>query len=546
MTHRCRSEKSRPRCRRRLLIEPLEPRIALSDSGQPYDIGTPTMTDVWVDPLRGNDGNSGGTRDQSLQSLREAWARIPSQTPLTTTGYRILLTAGDYSTNLLPDNGWMSSRIGTRSCPILIESVDGTLAARLHGGLDAQQDSYLYFVGLNFVTDPGTGGGGDVLHIASDDHVLIRDCKLDGFDGTTRQTQETLKANQCQYVYVEGSDIAGAFWFPVDFMAVQYGHILGCRIHNAGDDGVVLKGGTAGILVQGNEVYDITTVGITAGQGSGFEYMVAPWIQYDAYDLQIVGNYIHDVQNAGLAVRGGTEIVMSGNMLYRVGISQNAGSAMLLIALGGRGCDGDPAAAQARHALGGWGPTRPGESGEWIPNHNVSITNNVFLNPAGSATLYDTITIANPAYPPPGTNIPSPARADDGLNISGNNFWNGGPDHNLGVDDAALAAWLVQNNQIGTVEPPLTPPPLGVGGSPLPPIITTPTPTNPMPRVPIPTHGPRKKIPTHRPVLHKAPKPKPKPKPSHTDRLLRVSNTCQPIESTPGQLPRRGRHALMT
>ena len=54
------------------------------------------------------------------------------------------------------------------------------------------------------------------------------------------------------------------------------------------------------------------------------------------------------------------------------------------------------------------------------------IADNVFLNPAGSATLYDTITIANPAYPPPGTNIPSPARADDGLNISGNIFWNRG------------------------------------------------------------------------------------------------------------------------
>ena len=129
--------------------------------------------------------------------------------------------------------------------------------ARLHGTLDAQQDSYLYLVGLDFVTDPGTAGGGDVLQIASDDHVLIRDCKLDGSDGTTQLAQETLKANQCQYVYVEGSDISGAFWFPLDFVAVQYGHILGCKIHDAGDDGLVLKGGTAEILVQGNEVYDV-------------------------------------------------------------------------------------------------------------------------------------------------------------------------------------------------------------------------------------------------------------------------------------------------
>jgi hypothetical protein len=313
-------------------------------------------------------------------------------------------------------------------------------------------------------------------------------------------------------------------------VAVQYGHILGCKIHNAGDDGLVLKGGTAQILVQGNEVYDINTIGITAGQGSGFEFMVAPWLQYEAYDLQIVGNYIHDVQNAGLAVRGGTDIVMSGNMLYRVGLNQQTGSAMLLIALGGRSCDGDAAACQARHDLGGWGPTQPGESGEWIPNHNVSITNNVFLNPAGAGTLYDTITIADPADPPSNTNIPSPARADDGLNIIGNNFWNGGPDHNLGVADPARAAQLAQDNQIGTVEPLLNPPPLGVGNPSLPPI--TPTPLNPTPAPPNPSPsqpdpappqsdpppGHRGKSRGHHPAGqggHQAHRPNPSPRQAH-------------------------------
>ena len=133
---------------------------------------------------------------------------------------------------------------------------------------------------------------------------------------------------------------------------------------------------------------------------------------------------------------------------------------MLLIVLGGRSCDGDAAACQARHDLGGWGPTQPGVSGEWIPNHDVSVTNNVFLNPAGSATLYDTITIGGPADPPPDSNIPSPALADDGLNISGNVFWNGGADHNLGVDDPARAAQLQQSNQIGTIEPARTHRPL--------------------------------------------------------------------------------------
>jgi hypothetical protein len=37
---------SRPRFRRHLEIERLEPRIALSSAGQPYDLGTPAFTDV--------------------------------------------------------------------------------------------------------------------------------------------------------------------------------------------------------------------------------------------------------------------------------------------------------------------------------------------------------------------------------------------------------------------------------------------------------------------------------------------------------------------
>jgi hypothetical protein len=229
-------------------------------------------------------------------------------------------------------------------------------------------------------------------------------------------------------------------------------------------------------------------VGITAGQGTGLEYMVAPWIQYEAYDLQIVDNYIHDVQNAGLAVLGGTDILMTGNVLYNVGLNQDVGAPMLLIGLGTRECDGDVAACEANQALGGWGPTQPGEGGEWIPNNGVTISDNVFLNPPGSGTLYGTITIADPVDPPPDTNIPSPASATVGLVITGNNFWDGGSGHDLGVTDPVLAAQIQANNQVGTVEPPLVPPPLGVGDPSLPPIVWTPP--NPTPQPPDPTPQP--------------------------------------------------------
>ena len=61
-----------------------------------YDPGKPTLRDVWLDPINGKDSNSGASRDQALRTITAAWNRIPEGT-LTTTGYRLLLTAGDYA-----------------------------------------------------------------------------------------------------------------------------------------------------------------------------------------------------------------------------------------------------------------------------------------------------------------------------------------------------------------------------------------------------------------------------------------------------------------
>ena len=433
-------------------VEPLEARVVLSAVASAYDMGTPTLIDVWVDPQAGSDSNSGASRGQALHSLGEAWDRIPSGTPLSA-GYHIHLAAGDYSAALLPSNGWTSDRVGTYAAPIWIDASDGPLGARLHGALNLQNDSYVYLQGLDFVTDRGASGGGNVLQIASDDHILVRSCRLNGNDGSTNTAQETFKGNQCQYVYVESSDFGGAFWFGLDFVAVEYGHIINSRIHDTGDDGLVLKGGTAQFDVMGNTIERIGNIGFAAGQGAGFEFMVAPWLHYEAYDLKFVDNVIRDVQNAGMAVRGGYDILLADNTLYRVGQSQGSGASMLLFSPGGRTCDGDAAACAIRHAEGGWGPTQPGQGGEWIPNKNVYVYDNVLDNPAGSATMWETVSVFGPRSVPADSNIPSPVRSDDNLVIRGNILWNGAPDHNLGPTDPATDARWRADNAVGTIEP---------------------------------------------------------------------------------------------
>lgn len=42
-------------------------------------------------------------------------------------------------------------------------------------------------------------------------------------------------------------------------------------------------------LVAGNDIFGHGTTGFAAGQGTGFEYMVAPWLQYEAYGIQARG-----------------------------------------------------------------------------------------------------------------------------------------------------------------------------------------------------------------------------------------------------------------
>jgi hypothetical protein len=288
--------------------------------------------------------------------------------------------------------------------------------------------------------------------------VLLRDCTIRGLGtiATYDVPQETLKANQCRFMYVERCDISGAWDNAVDFVAVQGGHVVASRIHRAGDWALYAKGGSANLVVAGNEFFDAGTGGFTAGQGTGFEFMVAPWLTYEAEAITFRNNLVHDVEGAAFGVNGGRDIVIANNVAYRVG----GRSHVIEVAFGSRTCDGDVAACRTRLAQGGWG-TATVSGDEPIPNRTVSIVDNVFLNPDGAASRWQQFFVPLPRTPSPGSNIPSPARADDGLVIARNVIWNGPADHPLGVEQAGLAAAILGGNAINTLRPVLRDPARG-------------------------------------------------------------------------------------
>jgi len=427
-----------------------------------YDIGSPTLQDIWVDPVNGNDTRSGLSRPQAVRSVTEAWDRIPQNANLIGTGYRIMLVAGHHTD--VP-NYW-EARFGVSARPVIIQSADGVGAARMDT-MNIFNCRYLYLIGIRLET-----GGGDVLHIDSCDHVLVRNCQVVGTGDiyTYASPQEGFKGNQSQYVYVEGSDISGAFDNAVDFVGVQYGHFISNRVHRALDWCMYLKGGSAYFTVDGNEFFDGGTGGFTAGQGTGFEYMVNPWLHYEAYDIKFINNVVHHTGTVGLGVNGGYNILIAYNTLYKAGTNDH----VFEVVHGSRSCDGLTLQCNANNAAGGWGGS--GMDGQYIPSRNVYIFNNLVYNPAGSDSDWNQFVVNGATVPPAGSKVPSPSYADTNVRIRGNLIWNGS---RIGINGGTGCgpgnptcndSQLVSDNTINTVEPQLVDPENGdyravVGGN---------------------------------------------------------------------------------
>ncbi|MEX0766968.1 MAG: right-handed parallel beta-helix repeat-containing protein [Microthrixaceae bacterium] len=408
------------------------------------------LLSFWVDPAQGNDASSGSSAQSPLRSVSEAWRRVPASATLTQ-GYRILLQPGTYPSSLLPN--YMEYRWGTAQSPIIIQAAQGLGTAKLTGDLNVFETRHLYLVDLEIDRN------GDAFHCERCSNILIRKSRLWGGTGA----HETVKVNQSSNIYIEDSDIGGADDNAIDFVAVHTGHLRGNKIHTANDWCAYAKGGSAGIVVDGNEIYDCGTGGFTAGQGTGFEFMQAPWLQYEAYGITVTNNVIHDTDGAGLGVNGGYNVVMAYNTLYRIGSRSHA----VEFVHGSRSCDGDSSACSAHRSAGGWGDS--GEGGQYIPNKHIVFANNVIYNPAPYETAWQHFTVAGPSIPPNASGAPSPALADDDLRIFGNVIWNGSSEMAVGFEDGCnnsnptcSEAILRSTNAVNSIEPILGDPAHGV------------------------------------------------------------------------------------
>ena len=311
-------------------------------------------------------------------------------------------------------------RHGTAGGPIELVAADG------FGTVTLTHDINMFDTSWFTVRDVTIRPGGDVFHCEQCRHITISHVH---FDGGARVAHETIKVNQSSDIVIENSDIHGANDNAIDFVAVVNARIVNNKIHDSEDWCAYAKGGSVNIVVEGNEIYNCGTGGFTAGQGSGLEFMMAPHLTYDAEDVMVRNNEIHDTDGAGLGVNGGLRITMTGNHLVRVGRRSH----LVEFTFGARGCDGDIAKCRALLAQGAWGTDQrdDGTNAVAIPNQDVRFENNVIDNPAPYRSGWQHFEIPGPRQG---------KRADDGLVIANNTIHNGGPDMPLGIGDGTGCA----------------------------------------------------------------------------------------------------------
>ncbi len=412
--------------------------LALSNSARAdddYDIGNPTLKEIWVDPVHGLDlPNRGSTRALALKSVTKAWAQIPQT--LHNTGYIIWLTPGTYSPDDVPTI--FQSVYGTADNPVIFQAADDTGAVILPS-IDVTTCQYFYMIGIH-ITHSGASQGSYAINFRACDHILLRHCTFTGSDSTSSDTA-FLGAGfyQCQHTYLEHLEFDKTSGSAIDLYASQYGHIKNSSIHNYGESGILLRGGTAYFSIQENTIFSGNGGGITCyspDTGRGIDNLVMPWAHYEVYDIKCFNNIIHHTHAAGFSCSGGYNILFAHNTLYQTGLNNS----LVILGLARRARSIDIDIARERIDSGAWGTwylDRADSDAAPIPNKNIFVYNNVFLNTSDSATTSSHFTIAGPATTIAfNASCPKPAFADDNVKIRGNIIWNG-KSKDLGINPSS-------------------------------------------------------------------------------------------------------------
>ncbi|HEX8228038.1 MAG TPA: right-handed parallel beta-helix repeat-containing protein [Chloroflexia bacterium] len=440
----------------------------------PVDMSPGVLLRYYVnpDPASGSsDSNDGRTPATAFRTVTHALRRVPfvalpgagTPAPIPSNAFEInLMPGGDFYTaanevTAPPTSSMAESeayfdgssgslffnqRAGSATRPIIVQGYSGTatppsgnMRPRLQFRLNFGSVQYVYLKHLRVDITSAIPFTGNIdaaqFHTLQPDmtipyplgthHLLIRNCDIfgGGAPGSPR-SHEVLKVNQSQHVFVEGCQIHGAFdgtggANAIDFVAVQYGHIVDSDIYDSPNDWCVyVKGGSAYFRIEGNRIHDGNR-GFSAGEGTTCDFMARPWWHYEAYAIQFVNNLIYNTPGTGVGVYGGYDVLLAHNTLYNVGTT----SQMVALGFGQRDCVDATVCRNQMNQLA-WATT-DSATRDMVPNRYVYFYNNVLLvdSTASGFSIFDIAAdlpnpneAMDPASPYP-SNLRHAPRTDD-------------------------------------------------------------------------------------------------------------------------------------
>lgn len=255
---------------------------------------------IWVSP-KGNDSNS-GSASAPLKTIQAALNDASS-------GTDVMVKAGTYTGNLK-----------FRENDVALISADGNQEATIRPS--NQNASTISGFGVDNVTIKGFeidgANNGNGIHFGMSGFnfsnpvrsLTIQDNKIhsSGKDG--------IKISQAHNVKIVNNDVTDTGGEGIDFVAVNGSTISNNAVRGAdGTSGIMVKGGSNGVKIADNQVYDSKVNGISAGGWTEEKWMWPGARSYEAKNLTVTGNEVWNVNKSAILVSGARDSYIGNNYL---------------------------------------------------------------------------------------------------------------------------------------------------------------------------------------------------------------------------------------
>jgi len=272
--------------------------------------------DIFV-ATNGSDTNP-GTITQPYATLRQA-------TLSAVAGDTINMRAGTY----VQHDYWDVGGNGAPGQYITIQAYDGDRTAVLQGDVSNTdtlcfyQRQYAKVIGLEI------SGGACAVHVDHSQHIYVQRCYVHD-----PGNDDCLKANQCDYVYVEGSEVArpaprggGYYQECIDFVDVDFSAMRDNYCHDFGDMALYSKGGSEDTVIERNVISSerVATDNPATGFGQQTDRRLMDGATYQSYNCVYRNNILRDCPRGAIGTYDCYHGYFYNNVVYNCGNSAGGG-----------------------------------------------------------------------------------------------------------------------------------------------------------------------------------------------------------------------------